>query len=134
MSSTENSWKAKTKSLDNTICFENLTFYSGSVDIDQGQGEGSRKKAEERFGVYWNIRGDGGGHGCRVKNPLGLETQIPVCCLLKGFTLSARGKTWSEKESVQARFFPNSTALLVPWWFHKVLFALIFFDSFSDIR
>ena len=52
MSSTENSWKAKTNSLDNTICFENLTFYSGSVDIDQGQGEGSRKKAEERFGVY----------------------------------------------------------------------------------
>lgn len=52
MSTTENSWKAKTNSLDNTICFENLTFYSGSVEIDQGQGEGSRKKAQERFGVY----------------------------------------------------------------------------------
>ena len=52
MSTTETSWKVKTNSLDNTICFENLTFYSGSVEIDQGWGEGSRKKAQERFGAY----------------------------------------------------------------------------------
>lgn len=58
MSTTETSWKVKTNSLDNTICFENLTFYSGSVEIDQGWGEGSRKKAQERFGAYWNIRGN----------------------------------------------------------------------------
>lgn len=38
------------------------------------------------------VTGDGG-HGCRVRNPLGLETQILGRCLLKGFTLSARGKT-----------------------------------------
>ena len=57
------------------------------------RGQERRQKKDLECIEILEVTGDGGGHGCRVRNPLGLETQIPVCCLLKGFTLSARGKT-----------------------------------------
>lgn len=44
-STTEKTLKAKTNSLDYAICYENLTYYSGSVQIDQG-GQETRLRKE----------------------------------------------------------------------------------------